>query len=129
MLDRGLKTLTYYAIDVETSYNLVLGWPWIHTNMAVLTILHQYMKYTDETEKYTLQFPKENHLRGWKGVSLTPSYTLKIFEALAPLQNDYDNDKVVYTKLKVKTTKDELKSTIISLDNLVINNITNDVGE
>src|SRR2546430_7284382 len=45
---RGLKTeVTVYVIDADTSYNLLLGRPWIHRNHIVSSTLHQVMKYVD----------------------------------------------------------------------------------
>src|SRR4051812_10610261 len=43
-----LKTeVTVYVIDADTSYNLLLGRPWIHRNHNVPSTLHQVMKYVD----------------------------------------------------------------------------------
>src|SRR5436189_1286182 len=43
-----LKTeVTVYVIDADTSYNILLGWPWIHRNHIVSSTLHQVMKYVD----------------------------------------------------------------------------------
>jgi len=39
---------TCYVIDDDTSYNLLLGRPWIHRNSIVPSTLHQVMKYVDE---------------------------------------------------------------------------------
>jgi len=39
--------VTCYVIDADTSYNLLLGWPWIHHNSIVPSTLHQVMKYVD----------------------------------------------------------------------------------
>ena len=33
--------MTCYVIDTDTSYNLLLGWPWIHANWIVPSTLHQ----------------------------------------------------------------------------------------
>src|SRR3954464_1726536 len=44
-----LKTeLAVYVIDADTSYNLLLGRPWIHRNHIVPSTLHQVMKYLDD---------------------------------------------------------------------------------
>ena len=40
-----------YVIDADTSYNLLLGRPWIHRNSIVPFTLRQVMKYIDEDEK------------------------------------------------------------------------------
>src|SRR4051812_10168215 len=37
--------VTVYIIDADTSYNLLLGQPWIHKNQIVPSTLHQGMKY------------------------------------------------------------------------------------
>src|SRR3954471_12634381 len=39
--------VTVYVIDADTSYNLLLGRPWIHGNHIVPSSLHQVMKYVD----------------------------------------------------------------------------------
>src|SRR3954462_5893151 len=39
--------VTDYVIDADTSYNLLLGRPWIHKNHIVPSTLHQVMKYVD----------------------------------------------------------------------------------
>jgi len=41
----------YYVIDADTSYNLLLGRPWIHRNSIVPSTLHQVMKYIDGSGK------------------------------------------------------------------------------
>ena len=43
--------VTCYVIDADTSYNLLLGRPWIHRNSIVPSTLHQVMKYIDGVEK------------------------------------------------------------------------------
>jgi len=37
--------VTCYIIDADTSYNLLLGRPWIHTNWVVPSTLHHCFKY------------------------------------------------------------------------------------
>ena len=39
--------VTVYVIDADTSYNLLLGRPWIHRNHIMPSTLHQVMKYID----------------------------------------------------------------------------------
>ena len=39
--------VTVYVIDADTSYNLLLGRPWIHRNHIVPPTLYQVMKYVD----------------------------------------------------------------------------------
>ena len=43
--------VTCYVIDADTSYNLLLGQPWIHRNTIVPSTLHPVMKYVDEDKK------------------------------------------------------------------------------
>ena len=43
--------VTCYVIDIDISYNLLLGWPWIHRNFILLPTLHQVIKYADEWER------------------------------------------------------------------------------
>ena len=40
--------VTCYVIDAETSYNLLLGRPWIHGNFIIPSTLHQVMKYAGQ---------------------------------------------------------------------------------
>jgi len=48
----GMRSeVTYYVIDANTSYNLLLGRPWVHCNSIVPSTLHQVIKYVDEEEK------------------------------------------------------------------------------
>ena len=42
--------MTCYVIDADTSYNMLLGRPWIHANWIVPSTLHQCFKYVDEHE-------------------------------------------------------------------------------
>ena len=37
----------FHVIDSKTSYNLLLGRPWLHENGIVSSILHQCFKYSD----------------------------------------------------------------------------------
>ncbi|KAK4727400.1 hypothetical protein R3W88_032317 [Solanum pinnatisectum] len=39
-----------HVIDAKTSYNLLLGRPWVHENGVVLSTLHQCMKYMKDGE-------------------------------------------------------------------------------
>lgn len=66
---RDLKSeVTCYVIDIDTSYNLLLRWPWIYCNGIVPSTLHQVMKYINEDgEVRTLIV--ERHL--FKGLKIT----------------------------------------------------------
>lgn len=66
--------ITCYVIDNDTSYNLLLGRPWIQGNFVVPSTLHQCFKYVDEDKKY-----KQSSQIGSLGRSL-----LCGFQALCP---------------------------------------------
>jgi len=54
----------YYVIDVDTSYNMLLGRPWIHRNIVIPSTLHQVMKYADEWEKLRTLNAKKHPFKG-----------------------------------------------------------------
>jgi len=54
------SVVTCYVIDADTSYNLLLGWPWIHRNSIVSSTLYQVMKCVDEDRKVRM-FIVERH--------------------------------------------------------------------
>jgi hypothetical protein len=44
----SLKAPTkFYVIDAETSYRVLLGRPWLHSNQVIPSILHQCLKYIE----------------------------------------------------------------------------------
>jgi len=46
---KDLKTwVICYVINADTSYNLLIGRPWIHANWIILSALHQCLKYVDD---------------------------------------------------------------------------------
>ena len=56
--------MTCYVIDTDTSYNLLLGRPWIHRNAIVPSTLHQVMKYIGEDEKVKTLIAERHSLKG-----------------------------------------------------------------
>lgn len=61
---RNLKTkVTYYVIDADTMY-LLLGRPWIYTNMVVLSTLYQYMEYVDEDGEMHILIVEKQSFKG-----------------------------------------------------------------
>jgi len=40
--------VVFHVIDANTSYNVLLGRPWLHNSKVVVSTLHQCLKYTDE---------------------------------------------------------------------------------
>src|SRR3954465_10021909 len=60
-----LKTeVPVYVIDADTSYNLLLGRPWIHKNHIVLSTLHQDMKYVDAQGQVRTLVTEQRHFKG-----------------------------------------------------------------
>ena len=43
--------ITFQVIDMDTSYNLLLGKPWIHMARAVLFTLHQVVKFEHDKKE------------------------------------------------------------------------------
>ena len=56
--------VTCYVIDADTSYNLLLGRPWIHHNSIVPFTLYQVMKYIDGDEKIRTLIVKRHPFKG-----------------------------------------------------------------
>jgi len=56
--------VTCYVIDVDTSYNLLLGWPWIHANWIVLFTLHQCFKYVEDDATVRTIFAEKQPFKG-----------------------------------------------------------------
>ncbi|KAM0855442.1 hypothetical protein ACQ4PT_049771 [Festuca glaucescens] len=48
-LDTLSTYVKFHVIDAATSYNALLGRPWLHDNHVVPSTLHQCIKYTDQT--------------------------------------------------------------------------------
>jgi len=55
--------VTCYVFDADTSYNLLLGRPWIHCNSIVPSTLHQIMKYVNENGRVRMLIAKSIHSR------------------------------------------------------------------
>ena len=43
-----------FSADIDTSYNLLLGWPFIHMATAVPSTLHQMMKLVSKNEQLVI---------------------------------------------------------------------------
>ena len=56
--------VTYYIIDADTSYNLLLERPWIHRNDIIPFTLHQVIKYVGEDGKVRMLIAKRYPLKG-----------------------------------------------------------------
>ena len=62
---RDLKSeVTCYVIDADTSYNLLLGRPWIHANWIMPSTLHQCFKYVDNKKMVRTVFAEMQPFKG-----------------------------------------------------------------
>ena len=123
--------VTCYVIDVDTSYNLLLGRPWIHRKSIVPFTLHQVMKYVDEGSK-VLMLIAERHpfkrVENYFTDSLLYQDFLKANENPPPKEPDSGNEADVEPKAKEECIW-ELNPFLMSIDKLDVNNTANDVGE
>ncbi|KAL4198782.1 hypothetical protein AMTRI_Chr03g141800 [Amborella trichopoda] len=39
------QTVRFYVSDIDSSFMLLLEWPWLHENLAIASILHQCLKF------------------------------------------------------------------------------------
>ncbi|GAA0143851.1 hypothetical protein LIER_04437 [Lithospermum erythrorhizon] len=51
------STSKFHVIDAKTTYNMLLGRPWIHSNNIVPSTLHQCFKYSKDGVKMTIKLP------------------------------------------------------------------------
>ncbi|KAJ6808917.1 uncharacterized protein M6B38_166260 [Iris pallida] len=56
--------VTCYVIDADTSYNILLGCPWIHDYMIVPSTLHQCFKYVDKHGFVKIEFADIDLFKG-----------------------------------------------------------------
>jgi len=56
--------VTCYVIDADTSYNLLLGRPWIHSNWIVPSTLHQCFKYVEDDATVRTVFAEKQQFKG-----------------------------------------------------------------
>jgi len=56
--------VTCYVINADTSYNLLLGRPWIHANWIVPSTLHQYFKYMEDDTMVQMVFAEKQPFKG-----------------------------------------------------------------
>src|SRR3954467_9630032 len=62
-----LKTeVTCYVINADTSYNLILGRPWLHRNGLIPSSLHQVVKYIDKDGRQCTLVADSNPFKGMK---------------------------------------------------------------
>ena len=76
-----------YIIDADTSYNLLLGWSWIHRNSIIPSTLHQVMKYIDGDEKVRMLIAERHPFKGVENFSVFASDSV-----LSDTSTDVDDD-------------------------------------
>ena len=64
--------MTCYVVDADTSYNLLLGRPWIHRNSIVPSTLHQVMKYIDGDGKVQTLIVERHPFKGYRIIHRLP---------------------------------------------------------
>jgi len=62
--------VTYYIIELTCPTTFLLGWPWIHANWIVPSILHQCFKYVNDKEWSGRCSHKCSCSKGWRNTSL-----------------------------------------------------------
>jgi len=75
--------VTCYVIDADTSYNLLLGRPWIHRHSVAPSTLHQVMKYIDRDGKVRTLIAERHPFKGIENYftdSLLYQYSLETDE-------------------------------------------------
>jgi len=47
-LDDLYTDTLFHLIDADTTFNTLVGKPWLHTSKAIASTLHQFLKYTND---------------------------------------------------------------------------------
>jgi len=94
MSDRGLEDgVTCYVINADTSYNLLLGRPWIHANWIVSSTLHQCLKYVDDKATVRTVFTETQAFKRVKNYFTDTLFYWEITKvAKEPFPDDIDSD-------------------------------------
>ena len=94
---------TIYVIDANTSYNLLLGRPWIHHYSIIPSTLHQVMKYIDGDGKVRTLIAKRNPFKGVENYfadSLLYQDSLETNENPQPEEPDSGNELTLNQRRK-----------------------------
>jgi hypothetical protein len=67
----------FHVVDIEPSFNLLLGRPWIHATNAVPSTLHQCVKWTHNMETVTI-YAEDRQNRLVHPMIPVPTYTIEI---------------------------------------------------
>ena len=93
---RDLKSeVMCYVIDTDTSYNLLLGWLWIHANWIVPATLHQWFKYVCDDDIVWTVFAEMQPFKRVKNYftdSLLYQESNKLVNKPLPIDNGNDAD-------------------------------------
>ena len=122
--------VTCYIIDVDTSYNLLLGRLWIHRNSIVSSTLHQVMKYVDEDEKVKTLIVKRHPFKSVENYftdSLLYQNSLETNENPHPEKPDSGNG--ADTEPEEHEYLWKINSLVMSIDKLDFNTTANVEGE
>jgi len=123
--------VTFYVIDADTSYNLLLGRPWVHRNSIVPSSLNHVMKYIDGDRKVRTLIVERHPFKGVENYftdSLLYQDSLEIDEN--PQSEELDSDNEADTEPEAeKECLWELNPLVTSVNKLDVNNTANDEGE
>jgi len=129
---RNLRSeVTCYVIDADTSYNLLLGRPWIHRNSIVPSILHQVMKYIDGGGKVRTLIAKRHPFKGVENYfidSLLYQDSLETNENPQSEEPDSGNETDIEPEAEEECLW-ELNPLVTSINKLDVNNPANDISE
>jgi len=89
--------ITCYVIDVETSYNLLLGRPWIRRNSIVPSTFHEIIKYVGEDENLRTLIV-ERHL--FKGIENYFTNSLLYQDSLEVDENSRKNPTLATKQIR-----------------------------
>jgi len=121
--------VTCYAIDADTSNNLLLGRPWIYCKPIVPSTLHQVMKYVDEDGKVRILIAERYPLKGVENYftdSLLYQDSLETDENPHPEEHDSGNEVAIEPEEECLW---EINSLVTSIDKLNFNTTVNVEGE
>ena len=76
----------HYVFDADTSYNLLLGRPWIHHNPFIPSTLHQVMKYVGEDGKVRTLIAERHPFKELRNILPIPSF-IRILLRLMRIHN------------------------------------------
>lgn len=82
--------VTCYVIDANTSYNLLLGRPWIHRNRVVPSTLHQVMKYVDAEDLVRALIVEQHPFKGVEKYFTDSLLYKDVHESAIPEEDEFE---------------------------------------